>query len=133
MFVEVELFQVIITEGSQTQVIVLREKNGERFFPIFIGFQEALAIDRKLKELVLARPLTHDLLHNIIQKLNGKLLRIVINDMRNDTYFALLEIGLNKKVIQVDSRPSDAIALAARASAPIFVEEQLLNRALTTN
>ena len=129
MLIEVELFQIIITEGSQTQVIVLREKNGERFFPIFIGYNEAMAIDRKLKEIPVPRPLTHDLLHNIIEGMGGKLARIVVNDLRDDTYFALLEIRRGDEVIQVDSRPSDAIALAVRTPVSIFVEEQVLNRA----
>ncbi|MFH0938056.1 MAG: bifunctional nuclease family protein [Planctomycetota bacterium] len=133
MLIEVELFQIIITEGSQTQVIVLREKNGERFFPIFIGYQEALAIDRKLKEIAVARPLTHDLLCDIIKKLGGKLLRIVVNDLRDDTYFALLEICRGEEIIQVDSRPSDAIALAVRTSAAIFVEEQIFSRTAAVN
>lgn len=129
MLIEVELFQVIITEGSQTQVVVLREKGGERFFPIFIGFNEAMAIDRKLKDFQVPRPLTHDLLQNIIEQMGGKLSRIIINDLRDETYYALLEIRRGDDVIEVDSRPSDAIALAVRTTVPIFVEEQVLNRA----
>jgi bifunctional DNase/RNase len=129
MLIEVELFQIIITEGSQTQVIVLRERGGERFFPIFIGPTEAMAIDRKLKDIPVPRPMTHDLLFNIIEGLGGKLKRIVVNDLREDTYFAMLEIERGGEVIQVDSRPSDAIALAVRTPVPIFVDEQVLNRA----
>jgi len=129
MLIEVELFQVIITEGSQTQVIVLKERHGDRFFPIFIGFNEAMAIDRKLKDFHVPRPLTHDLLFNVIEQLGGKLNRIIVNDLRDETYFALLEIQRDGEVIQVDSRPSDAIALAVRTTVPIFVEEQVLNRA----
>ena len=129
MLIEVELFQIIITEGSQTQVIVLREKNGDRFFPIFIGYNEAMAIDRKLKDFQVPRPLTHDLLHNIIEGMGGKLARIVVNDLRDDTYFALLEIHRGDDIIQVDSRPSDAIALAVRTPVPIYVEEHVLNKA----
>jgi len=129
MLIEVELFQVIITEGSQIQVIVLREKSGDRFFPIFIGYNEAMAIDRKLKDAQMPRPLTHDLLHNIIEQMGGKLARIVVNDLRDETYYALLEIHRDSDIIQVDSRPSDAIALAVRTQVPIFVDEQVLNKA----
>ena len=129
MLIEVELFQVIITEGSQIQVIVLREKGGERFFPIFIGFNEAMAIDRKLKDTKVARPLTHDLLYNIIEQMGGTLARIVVNDLRDETYYAVLEIHRDGEVIKIDSRPSDAIALAVRTSVPIFVDEQVLNKA----
>jgi bifunctional DNase/RNase len=129
MLIEVELFQVIITEGSPTQVIVLRERGGDRFFPIFIGYNEAMAIDRKLKDAQVPRPLTHDLLHNIIEQMGGKLARIVVNDLRDDTYFAILEIRRGDDVIEIDSRPSDAIALAVRTTVPIFVEDKVLNRA----
>ena len=129
MLIEVELFQVIITEGSPTQVIVLRERGGERYFPIFIGYNEAMAIDRKLKDAQVPRPLTHDLLHNIIEQMGGKLSRIVVNDLRDDTYFAILEIRRGDEVIDIDSRPSDAIALAVRTTVPIFVEDKVLNRA----
>ncbi len=129
MLIEVELFQVIITEGSPTQVIVLRERGGDRYFPIFIGYNEAMAIDRKLKDAQVPRPLTHDLLHNIIEQMGGKLSRIVVNDLRDDTYFAILEIRRGDEIIDIDSRPSDAIALAVRTTVPIFVEDKVLNRA----
>lgn len=127
MLIEFELYQVIITEGSQTQVIVVREKGGDRFFPIYIGHNEAMAIDRKLNDVQVPRPLTHDLMHNMIEQLGGKLERIIVNDMREDYYMALLEIRRDGETIQIDSRPSDAIALAVRAACPIFVEEQVLN------
>ena len=127
MLIEFELFQVIISEGSQTQVIVVRENGGERFFPIYIGHNEAMAIDRKLNEVQVPRPLTHDLLHNVIEQMGGKINRVVVNDMREDYYLALLEIRRGEEMINVDSRPSDAIALAVRAGCPIYVEEQVLN------
>src|SRR5579862_3424798 len=129
MLIEVELFQVIITEGQPQQVIVLRERGGDRYFPIFIGYNEAMAIDRKLKDAQVPRPLTHDLLFNIIEQMGGKLARIVVNDLKDETYFALLEIHRSGDIIQVDSRPSDAIALAVRTQVPIFVDEQVLNKA----
>ena len=127
MLIEFELFQVIITEGSQTQVIVVREKGGERFFPIYIGHNEAMAIDRKLNDVQVPRPLTHDLLFGVIGQMGGKLGRVIINDMHDDYYLALLEINRNGETIVVDARPSDAIALAVRAGCPLYVEEQVLN------
>jgi bifunctional DNase/RNase len=127
MLIEFELYQVIITENSQTQVIVIREKGGDRFFPIYIGHNEAMAIDRKLNDVQVPRPLTHDLMHSMIQQLGGKLDRIIVNDMREDYYMALLEIRRDGETIQIDARPSDAIALAVRAACQIFVEEQVLN------
>jgi len=127
MLIEFELFQVIITEGSQTQVIVVKEKQGDRFFPIYIGHNEAMAIDRKLNDVQVPRPLTHDLLHNIIEQMGGRLSRIIVNDMREDYYLAMLDVDRDGQTVQIDSRPSDAIALAVRAGCPIFVEEQVLN------
>ena len=127
MLIEFELYQIIITETSQTQVIVIKEKAGERFFPIYIGNNEAMAIDRKLNEVQVPRPLTHDLLFNVIGDLGGKLDRVIVNDMRDDYYMALLEVRRDGETIQIDSRPSDAIALAVRAKCQIFVEEQVLN------
>jgi uncharacterized protein len=127
MLIEFELYQVIITEGSQTQVIVVKEKAGDRFFPIYIGHNEAMAIDRKLNDIQVPRPLTHDLLHNAIEQMGGKITRVIVNDMRDDYYLAILEVMRDGEAIQIDSRPSDAIALAVRASCPIFVEEQVLN------
>ena len=129
MLIEVELFQVIITEGSPTQVIVLKERGGDRYFPIFIGYNEAMAIDRKLNDRQIPRPMTHDLLHNIIEQMGGKLSRIVVNDLVEDTYYAVLEIQRGEQIVEVDSRPSDAIALAVRTTVPIFVEDKVLSRA----
>jgi hypothetical protein len=88
-----------------------------------------MAIDRKLKDAQVPRPLTHDLLFNIIEQMGGKLARIVVNDLKEETYYAMLEIKRGDEIIEVDSRPSDAIALAVRTTVPIFVEEQVLNRA----
>jgi len=130
MLIEVELYQIIITEGSPTQGIVLKEVSGERAFPIFIGYNEAMAIDRKIKDFQVPRPLTHDLLQSVIEKLGGRLDRIVLNDLREGTYYAQLVIAYNGGNIEIDSRPSDAIALAVRMDVPIFVEEEVLTRAM---
>ena len=132
MLIPVELFQIVITDGLETQVIVLRETNGSRSLPIFIGVNEARAIERKLKEIQVPRPLTHDLIFDLIEKMGGKVSRVVINDLRDETYFAFIEIIQNGDAYKVDSRPSDAVAVAVRTRAPLFVEEKVLDRALNT-
>ncbi len=125
--IECELARIIISETTPSQRIVLREKNGSRQFPIVIGLVEALAIDREIKEEATPRPLTHDLLNNVIREMEGRVERIVVNDLRDGTFFARLKILRNGGTIDVDSRPSDAIALAVRCSARIFVEEKVLD------
>ena len=132
MLIPVELFQIVITDGLETQVIVLRETHGSRSLPIFIGVNEARAIERKLKEIHVPRPLTHDLIFDLIEKMGGKVSRVVINDLREETYFAFIEIIQNGDAYKVDSRPSDAVAVAVRTRAPLFVEEKVLDRALNT-
>jgi bifunctional DNase/RNase len=131
MLVEVELFQVILTDGSPTQSIVLREKAGDRVIPIFIGYNEAIAIDRKLKDVAVPRPLTHDLLQSVIERMGGKLERVVLNDLRDGTYYALLIIQKDGQRVEVDARPSDAIALAVRTGAPVFAEESVIQKAMS--
>ena len=92
MLVEVELYQIVITECSPTQVVVLKETDGERCFPIYIHYNEAMAIDRKLKDITVPRPLTHDLLKSVIEGMGGTLEKVLINDLSESTYFAKLVI-----------------------------------------
>ena len=127
--IEVELAMIQIVETQEGQIIILREKGGTRYFPILIGIYEALAIDRRVKKLVPQRPLTHDLLGNVIKELSGTLERIYINDLRDNTFFAKLIISQDGKTIEVDSRPSDAIALAVRMKVPMYVEDTVMDRA----
>ncbi len=124
--VEVELTRIIINERSEQQVIVLKEKEGARAFPIVIGIFEAYAIDRGIKEIRTPRPLTHDLIVGIIRSLNVQLARIVVSDLRKGTFYAKLVLQRDGKTIEIDSRPSDAIAIAVLLGAPIFVEERIL-------
>ncbi len=126
MDVEMELSQIIIQETSEQQIIVLKERNGQRSFPIVIGITEALAIDRRLKGIQPARPLTHDLLYNVIVEMEGRLERIIINDLRNHTFYAQLVINKDGELIEIDSRPSDAIALGVANNMPVFVAEHVL-------
>lgn len=126
MEVRVDLARIVIQDTSDQQIIYLREREGEREFPIVIGDAEACAIDRRLKGYKKARPMTHDLLADAIEKLHGELEKIVINDLKNHTFYARLVVRANGGMIEVDSRPSDAIALVAGTETPIFVEDHVL-------
>jgi bifunctional DNase/RNase len=128
MDIEVELSKIIINEASDQQVIVLKERYGQRSFPIVIGIVEIFAIDRRLKGIQPPRPMTHDLLDTIITSLGARVERIIINDLRNHTFFARIVLSMNGRVVDVDSRPSDAIALGAATGAPIFVDEQVFEK-----
>jgi bifunctional DNase/RNase len=127
MDIEVELSRIIIDEGSNQQVIVLKEKNGEHTLPIVIGIVEIMAIDRRLKGKTTIRPLTHDLLGNIIEALGAKVEKVVISDLRNHTYFATIHLNINGKNVKVDSRPSDAIAVGIATNVPIYVAEHVFD------
>ncbi len=128
MEVEVELSRIIINEAVDQQVIVLKEVAGDRSFPIVIGMPEILAVDRRLKDIELPRPMTHDLLGNVIEQMGGKVEKVVINDLRDHTFYAVLHIDMDGEKIEVDSRPSDAIALGTGVEAPIFVDERVFEK-----
>ncbi|HIJ67061.1 MAG TPA: bifunctional nuclease family protein [Planctomycetes bacterium] len=125
MEVEVELSKIIINEAVDQQIIVLKELSGERSFPIVIGMMEILAIDRRLKNIQLPRPMTHDLLADVIDQMGGEVEKVVINDLSNGTFYARLYISSDGNTVAVDSRPSDAIALGVGVGVPIFVDEQV--------
>ncbi len=133
MAVAMELSRILISETQDYQVIYLREVDGERTFPIVIGLYEAAAIERRLKNLPVKRPQTHELLANTIEAMGGKLVRIVINDLRDHTFFAQLVIEVDGREVEVDSRPSDAIALGIANTVPIFVAEHVLDDAASEN
>jgi uncharacterized protein len=126
MDVQVDLARIIISDTTDQQVIVLKERNGERQFPIVIGSYEAWAIDRRLKGFQHPRPLTHDLMANVIENMHGDLERIVVCDLQQGTFFAKLIIRRDGELIEVDARPSDAIALGVAMETPIFVAEHVL-------
>lgn len=127
MEVRVDLAQIVICETRDQQIIVLRERGGPRALPIVIGLTEALAIDRRVKGHQLQRPMTHDLLANVIESLSAELEKIVINDLQDHTFYARLVLRSHGQLIEVDSRPSDAIALGVASDVPIYVEEDVLN------
>lgn len=121
-----ELKRIIISEVHEQQIIVLREVDGERSFPIVIGIFEAVSINRRVKNEVPPRPLTHDLIVSVIDQLGGDLQDIVISDLQDHTYFAKLRVRREGELIEIDCRPSDAIAVAVTAKVPIWVAEDVL-------
>jgi len=127
MELEAELSRIVIDEQSDQQLIVIKEKNGERNFPIVIGIVEILAIDRRLKGIHPPRPMTHDLLGNVIESLGAEIEKIVISDLRHHTFFAQIHLSLNGKTVEIDSRPSDAIALGVARQVPIYVAEHIFD------
>ena len=129
MEIEVELSRIIINEESDQQLIVLKELHGERSIPIVIGIVEIFAIDRRLKGHIPPRPLTHDLLANVIGALGASIERIVINDLSDHIFYARIYLRHEGTLIEIDSRPSDAIAVGVALDAPIFVAEHVLDQA----
>ena len=125
--VRCELVKIMITETADPQVIVIREVDGDRQFPILIGISEAIAIDRQVKGYVPQRPLTHDLLAGTIESLSGRVVRVEVCALKETTFFAKLMIDHGGETVVVDARPSDAIALAVRVDAPIYVSEDVLD------
>jgi len=126
MSIQMELHKIIISEMQEQQIIVLKEVDGERKFPIVIGSTEAMAIDRRLKGIATARPMTHDLLATTIESMGGSIDHIEINDLQAHTFFAKIHIRQNGKLLEIDSRPSDAIALGIATVVPIFVADHVL-------
>ena len=127
--IEVTIDSIRVSLMNYQRVVILKEKTSERYLPIWIGPAEADAIAVKLQGVNVPRPLTHDLLSSVIDTLGAGIDFIVINDLKNDTFFANIVMNIDSEQIKVDSRPSDALALAVRVSAPIYVEESVLDRA----
>ncbi len=127
--VEVSIDRVILM--SQHRIFILKDVDSERFLPIWIGPFEAEAITVSLQEMEVVRPLTHDLLRNILQALGAEVLRIQIVDLRDDVFYAQIVLRVNGRELEIDSRPSDALALAVRVHVPIYVDEKVMREAAT--
>jgi hypothetical protein len=127
--IEVTIDSIRVSLMSQNRIVVLREDEGERFLPIWIGPFEADSITMQLQGMEVHRPLTHDLLKNVIETLGGEVLHILINGLERNTYFARIVLDVDGDSVEIDSRPSDAIALAVRVSAPIYVTEEVMEQA----
>ena len=129
MPVAMELSRIIISEINSEQVIYLKEIDGSRMFPILIGIFEATSIDRRVKEFETPRPLTHDLLVNAVESLGGEFQDVVISELKEHTYYAVLRVRHEGELYEIDARPSDAIAVAVTCdpALPIYVSEDVLH------
>jgi bifunctional DNase/RNase len=127
--IEMELTGVRVEFPTNQPIVLLREREGERYLPIWIGAAEAAAIALSLQGVVTPRPMTHDLMKNILEDLSVQVMRIVVTELRDSTFFATIELNRQGTDFEVSSRPSDAIALAVRMAVPIFANEDVLNEA----
>lgn len=129
MLVRMRLVRIVIVDSEEEKMsmIVLREEEGKRAFPILIGLHEAYAIDRRTKGISVQRPLTHDLIDRLIERLDCQLEQVVISDLRDSTFYAKLILRKDNELIEIDSRPSDAIAVCSGRETPIFVDDSVLD------
>ena len=130
--IEVTIESIRVSLMNYNRVVVLREPDSNRYLPIYIGAPEADAIAMRLQGVTVARPMTHDLLSKMVQELGGVVERVVVNNLSNATFFAQLYVRVADKELEIDARPSDALALAVRSEAPIFVAESVLEEAGVT-
>jgi len=130
--VEVTIDSIRVSLMNQQRIVLLKDVDGERYLPIWIGPCEADAITVKLQEVEVLRPLTHDLLKTLINELGGTVEQILINDLRDDVYYARIVVVINGRRLEIDSRPSDAVALAVRVQAPIYIDEAVMTKAAIT-
>jgi len=129
MQIEMSIKGLIVDPITNTPIVILRDKDGQRMLPIWVGIFEANAIALQIENVTTPRPMTHDLLRNVIHDLNARVQKIVVSDLQENTFYALIYLALNGDTLMIDARPSDAIALALRTRAPIFVEESVIDNA----
>ncbi|MGI8553392.1 MAG: bifunctional nuclease family protein [Dehalococcoidia bacterium] len=129
MAIEMTIESIRVSIMNYQRVVILKEKDAERYLPIWIGAAEADAIAVRLQEVAVARPLTHDLLRSVIDSLGARITSVVVNDLANDTFYARIVLDVSGRAMEIDARPSDAIALAVRARVPIYADESVLERA----
>ncbi len=127
--IEMVIDSIRVSLMNYQRVVILKEKMADRYLPIWIGPAEADAIAVKLQKVTVPRPLTHDLLSSVIDSLGASINSIIVNDLKNDTFYAKITLDLDGSQLEVDSRPSDALALAVRVEAPIYVDESVLDKA----
>jgi hypothetical protein len=127
--IEVTIDSIRVSLMSQHRVVVLKDIQRERYLPIWIGPCEAEAITVKLQDMPTPRPLTHDLIRSVIREMGGKVVQVLINDLRQEVYYARIVIDVSGEQVEIDARPSDAIALAVRVNVPIFVAESVMDKA----
>lgn len=128
MLKEMKVAGITVDPFTNTPIVLLKDLEDKDVLPIWIGLLEASSIATALENINTPRPMTHDLLKNILDNLSVKVIKIEVNDLKDNTYYALIHFDVNKKRLVVDSRPSDAIAIALRTAAPIFVEEAVIKK-----
>ena len=133
MQIEMTIKGLMVDPITNMPIIILRDMDGQRVLPIWVGVFEANAIALQIENVTTPRPMTHDLLKNVIADLRGRIEKIVVSDLKDNTFFALIYLTVGGEVMAIDARPSDAIALALRARAPIFVEERVIDHAKTVD
>ena len=133
MQIEMTIKGLMVDPIMNTPIVILRDRDGQRVLPIWVGIFEANAIALQIENVPTARPMTHDLLRNVIADLKGAVQKIVICDLQDNTFYALIYVSLGGDTLAIDARPSDAIALALRARAPIFVEDSVIDNAKTVD
>ena len=133
MQIEMSIKGLMVDPITNTPIVILRDKDGQRVLPIWVGIFEANAIALQIENVTTPRPMTHDLLRNVIHDLNASVQKIVVCDLQENTFYALIYLNVGGEMMAVDARPSDAIALALRARAPIFVEEKVIDHAKTVD
>ena len=131
MFIEMKVAGITLDPMTKMPIIILKDSKGDNALPIWIGIAEASAIATQIEKIDMARPMTHDLLKNILQELGVKLERVEVLDLQDNTFYANIYLNVNGQVMPIDSRPSDAIALALRTESPIFVSEEVIQKSRT--
>jgi bifunctional DNase/RNase len=131
MLIEMTIKGLMVDPITNMPIIILRDRDGQKVLPIWVGVFEANAIALQIENVATPRPMTHDLLKNVISDLNAIVEKVVVSDLKDNTFYALIHLTLDNGNVAVDARPSDAIALALRAKAPIFVEENVIDHAKT--
>ena len=133
MLIEMTIKGLMVDPITNTPIVILKDKEGDRVLPIWVGIFEANAIALQIENVATPRPMTHDLLRNIIGDLDGRVDRIVVSDLKDNTFYAIIHLTVKGERVAVDARPSDAIALALRTRSPILVEETVIDNAKTVD
>src|SRR5919112_3081918 len=133
MLIEMTIKGLMVDPITNMPIVILKDKQGERVLPIWVGIFEANAIALQIENIATPRPMTHDLLKNVIKDLDGRVERVVVSDLKDNTFYAIIYLTVKGESVAVDARPSDAIALALRTRAPILVEETVIDNAKTVD
>jgi hypothetical protein len=133
MLIEMTIKGLMVDPITNMPIVILKDKEGERVLPIWVGIFEANAIALQIENIATPRPMTHDLLRNIITDLQGQVDRVVVSDLKENTFYAIVHLTVRGERVAIDARPSDAIALALRTRAPILVEETVIENAKTVD